>query len=256
MSPPAPKASDTSLLVRRRPWKRWVIVVLLGVLAFVGFRALKKIRAVPDWVEQNQSFLHVTEPEDLERLAKAIEIRTPREWTRPVGGGDGNRTVPFAFDEVNAWLALRLDRVLRNQGVKLPGLGGAMLTERDGQLVAAVSHDNGGKLRFYSLFFEVLRAIDDTGAQTQEPAFRLSAIRLGEQSLPLSLIASFIDPTKIKDPVFRDILAELAAGRAVGPLILPVDAHRKARIKAFRVTETGIELDMHVSYNDADASGV
>lgn len=232
-----------------------MLVVLLGVFAVIGFRAVQKIRAVPDWVEQNQSFLTVTEPKDLERLAKAIEVRTPREWTRPVGSGDGNRTVPFAFDEVNAWLALRLDRVLRNQGISFSGLGGAMLTELDGQLVTTVSHDSGGRLRFYSVFFEVIRAVNDTGAQTQEPAFRLSAIRLGEQSLPLSLISGFIDVTKVKDPVFRDMITDLAAGRAVGPLVLPVDAHRKARIKGFRVTQTGIELDMHVSYNDADASG-
>jgi len=252
--PPEPSAAPRRVPARRRPWKRWVLLILLGVFAFFGFRAVQKLRAVPAWWEQNRSFLETAAPADLERLARAVEVRAPREWTRPVGDGDGDRTLAFGFDEVNAWLALKLERLLRNQGVKLPGLAGAMLTERDGQLVAAVSHDSGKSLRYYSLFFDVTRAVDDTGAQTNEPAFRLDAIRLGDQGLPLSLIARFADPDTIADATLRELVTQLAAGRAVGPLILPVDAHRKARVKGFRVTTTGVELDVQVSYNDADAS--
>lgn len=253
MSPSAPSpAAAPPRARRRRHTGRWVLLILLGVLAVLGFRLVQKARAVPAWVEQNRTFLEATQPAQLESLAQAIEIRAPREWTRPVGGGDGDRTLAFGFDEVNAWLALKLDRLLRNQGVKLPGLAGAMLTERGGQLVAAVSHDSGKSLRYYSLFFDVTRAVDDTGAQTSEPAFRLAAIRLGDQGLPLSLISRFADPDTIADASLRKLVSQLAAGEAVGPLILPVDAHRKARVKGFRVTETGVELDVQVSYNDTD----
>ncbi len=249
MSPRKSQLSSAALRVRR-PWKRWVLFVLLGLFAFSGFRAVQKLRAAPTWWEQNRSFLETAPPADLERLAKAVQVRAPREWTRPVGQGDGQRTLGFGFDEINAWLALKLTPLLRNQGVRLPSLAGAMITERDGQLVAAVSQDNGKALRVYSLFFEVTRAIDATGAQTSEPAFRLDAIRLGNQGLPLALIAQFADPSSIKDPTLRELFTQLAAGEAVGPLILPVDAHRKARIQGFRVTEAGVELDVAVSYND------
>ena len=254
MSSSAAPSKTTPVRSRRRPWKRWVLLILLGAFAFFGFRAVQKLRAVPSWWEQNQSFLDSAPPADLERLAQAVEVRAPREWTRPVGGGDGDRTLAFGFDEVNAWLAIRLDRLLKNQGVALPGLAGAMLAERDGQLVASISQDSGQSLRYYSLFFDVTRAVDATGAQTKEPAFRLDAIRLGDQGLPLSLISKFADPDTIGDAALRKIITQFAAGKAVGPLILPVDAHRKARVKDFRVTETGVELDVQVSYNDADAA--
>ncbi|MEE9405121.1 MAG: hypothetical protein V3V20_09520 [Algisphaera sp.] len=240
--------SSTPPVHGRRHWKRWVLLALFLAVAFFAVRLFQKISAVPAWWQQNQSFLETTQPDELERIARAIEVRAPREWTRPVGQGDGDRTLTFGFDEINAWLALRMNSLLKNQGLDIPDLAGAMFTERDGQLVVAISHDNGKLFQVISVFFEVGNVLADDGDGTPEPTFRIQTIRGGEQNLPLSLIAKIIKPDRIKDPSRKALAQQLIDGQAIGPLILPVDSHRNARIHGFRVTETGIQVDLHVNY--------
>ena len=237
----------------RRPWKRYVLLTLVAVLGLVTWRAVSKLNAVPEWWEANRSFierLETSEPETLRGLAAAVELRLPREFTRPVGDGDGRRTLAAGFDEVNAWLALKLGTLLKNQGVRIDGLAGAMVTERDGRLVAAVSQDLAGSFRVVSFFFDVTDAVNDAGQATGEPAFRLAEVRAGEQSVPLSLLARFADVDRIADPQIRAMVERAAAGESVGPLLLPVDAHRTARVKGFTINKSGVEADLEVTYRD------
>ena len=70
--------------------------------------------------------------------------------------------------------------------------------------------------------------------------------------MPVSLIAQFVDPSKVKDPAFREMITQLAAGEAVGPLTLPVGPHRNARVQGFRTTDVGVELDVEVDYINPD----
>ena len=232
----------------RRRWKRWAAlaagVVLLVAGAWVAWSVMR-VQAVPEHWEEHRAFIERTPALDLERLSRALELDVPRAWTRPVGEGDGVRTVRLPLDQVNAWLAVRLEDYLANQGRSLPeGLGGVMLAGRDGKLVAAAEYTGGPASQIISATFAAEPVREDEGPA----AVRLEGVAAGRQPLPSRWLADRIAGMDIESEPLREALETIAAGEAIRPVTLPVDAYREAELLGVDVTPEAVELTVRVRY--------
>lgn len=240
--------SDASKTVSPRR-KRWAGYVLLGLIVVLGFfvvRAALLVRATPTYWQENQAFLRDTPAPDLQHFAQDIQSRTLREWSYPIGDGDGIRTVRYNFDEVNAWLATRLKPLLRNQNVELPSeIGEFMLTQRDGQLVLAFDYESETfGPRIASLVF---RFQDQEG---EAVSTAIKSARAGEQPLPVGyLIDRVADQPRLDDVGIQELLQRIANKQFVALPPIPVDDHREATVLGIEVRPEGVDLLIRVAYH-------
>lgn len=248
---------------RRRRWA-WRVLLLLTLVfgALVG-RAIIQLRATPDYWQQNRAFIEQTPEPELTRLAKNVEARLPSEWTRPVGDGDGIKTIRVNFDEVNAWLAVRLPSYLDNQGVTLPReVGQFMLTQRDGRLVVAFDYESQTfGPRIASVFFKLRPPppesfADAAGTQGQPMAVGIRYARAGEQNLPVKYLTKMLrDQPRFSDPAWREVLDALGRREFVAVPPLPVDDHRRATVLNVEVQPEGVDVTVRVQYTrDVEAA--
>lgn len=219
----------------------------MGVLGFFVVRAASRLSATPRYWEEHQTFLEDTPAQDLQHLAQDIQSRTLREWSYPIGDGDGIRTVRYHFDEVNAWLATRLKPLLDNQNLSMPDqVGEFMLTQRDGQLVLAFDYESSTfGPRIASLYFGF-------EAQKDQPlAAKIWSARAGEQPLILRyLVGQIADQSALSAPAIQDLLQRIAKKQFVTLPPIPVDDHREAHILDVQMDPGGIDLLIQVSYHD------
>ncbi len=224
----------------------YLLLLLIGVLGFFVIRAAVKLNATPAYWSQHQTFLQETPPEQLQELAQDIQSRSLREWSYPIGDGDGVRTVRYAFDEVNAWLATRLKPLLKNQDLSLPPeVGEFMLTQRNGQLVLAFDYESRQLgPRIASLYFDF-----DT-ADDAPLAGRIVSAQAGEQPLVLRyLVREVADQLDSADATLQDMLKKFGTKQFVTLPIIPVDDHREATILGIDIQPEGIDLLIRVSYH-------
>ncbi len=219
-----------------------LLLAVLTVAGWIGW-AVWQVRSTPAYWQEHREFIERTPSLDLEKLGRALELDVPREWTRPVGGGDGVRTVRLPLDQVNAWLAVRLEDYLANQGRSLPaGIGSVMMAGRDGKLVVAAEYTGGPLPQVVSATFGV-ESPDDGPARV-----RLERVAAGRRSLPSKWLAERIAEEDIESDTLRRALETVAAGEAVGPVVLPVDAYREAELLDAAVTPEAVELTVRVRY--------
>lgn len=232
---------------RRRRWAGWVLLILIVVLGFFVVRAALRLGATPSYWTDHQTFLRDTPEQDIQHLAKDIQSRTLREWSYPIGDGDGVRTVRYQFDEVNAWLATRLRPMLENQNLTLPDeIGQFMLTQRDGELVLAFDYRSEALgQRIASLYF-MFRPTDDG---TLSAAIR--AAKAGEQALGVRyLVGAVADQPALDDPDMQDLLYRIGERRFVALPPIPVDDHRHATVLGIAIAPQGVDLTIRVAYNE------
>lgn len=233
---------------RRRRIAGLVLAVLVVVLAAVVLRALVLTRSTPDYWQANQAFVEETPEPELEAIARSVEARLPGEWTFPVGDGDGVRTLRVYFDEANAWLALRLDDYLANQGHALPErIGGVMLTQRDGQPVIAFDYvsETWGP-RVASVF---LRFADPDA----DRPFRagIDSAKAGRQPLYLRALTGLVaDHLGLEDPGHQDVLRRLGRRELIEVPRLRVDNQRSAEVLSVEVEPQWIDVTVRVTFDE------
>jgi hypothetical protein len=230
----------------------WLILaVLLVIFVLAAGRAFYLLRAAPDYWEANRHFIDQTPPPRLTQLARDIEARLPAEWTRPIGQGDGRRQLRIHFDEVNAWLAVRLPHYLDNQQIELPReVGSAMLTQRDGQLVFAFDYESGSwGNRVASVFVSVDQP------ETGPVRLGVERLQIGQQTLPAKVLFETIGKGASLPAEAAAVLDQLASGGSVEVPALPVDGHRVAVLRGVSIEPQAVVLDLQVSFTADDASG-
>ena len=253
--------------------------VLVLVLAGLLVRAARQIKATPDYWQDNRAFIEQTPEPQLDQIARSVENRLPTEWTRPVAAGDGVRTIRVHYDEVNAWLALRLPEFLKNQNIALPReVGQFMLTQRDGDLVVAFDYESN---RFgpnvASVFFEFKPPPEDVppesvppkdadpedappedadsedavaGASNAPLQARIHRAYAGEQYLPVgTLLKTMRKQILAKDPDLGPTLDALRRRRFVDLPPLPIDDHRQATVLGIEIGPQAIDVTVRVRYN-------
>ena len=245
---------------RRAAWA--VLGLLVLVLAGLVVRLVWQAAAAPAYWDDHRVFLAQTPEPELQAMAARVEQRLPGRWTAPIGGGDGVRQLRADFDEVNAWLAMRLESYLANQGLVRPaGLGPVMVREQDGQLVAAFEYDWGrwGKrvvsLRF--AFEPVSKAVPDDGGEGGSAAsdaplgVRLTSASLGRRSLPLKVVLSGLRRLPgAGSEAAAGAIAAWEQGEAVPLPTLPVDASRQASVTRVRVEPEGVAVTARARFRE------
>ena len=272
MKRPTPPTAVSSESPRSSGWKRKLLAVvglLAAVALLVGAWLVWRAGADPEHFAQHRRFLEETPAEQLTELAWEVERRVPGTWTRPIGSGDGVREVRVSFDELNAWLAVRADEVLANQGQAWPEqLGAVMLGEDGGRLVAAAEVDSGRwGPRVVSVFFEFTDdpgAGDDTDTEAQpaagenQPAdgstsdaepedsgigVRLLGANVGRQSLPRGPFLVALQGLPVGARHDRaQIVDRWSRQEAVTLPRLPVDAAREAIVEQVRLEPDGLTV--------------
>jgi len=192
---------------RWRTGKRLVIGSLLVLLLIAAGGALwlyTRLNTPPGYWRANARFLERHAPQRLERMGEAVRDQLIRELTRSIDrpGSQGGRTrrIRLSTDELNAWLATRLDIWLANQGRSLPeGIGRVMVATQDGRPVLAFAYHGGEASQAanrdgettaaprapdepYIISLGLEPAIESSG----QARLRLSAIRLGQLPVPRS----------------------------------------------------------------------
>lgn len=240
--------SDASKTVppRRKRWAGYVLLGLIVVLGFFVVRAALLVRATPTYWQEHQAFLRDTPAPDLQHLAQDIQSRTLREWSYPIGDGDGIRTVRYHFDEVNAWLATRLKPLLRNQNVELPSeIGEFMLTQRDGHLVLAFDYESerfGPRIASLAFRFQEQKGESVSAA--------IKSARAGEQPLPISyLVDRVADQPRFADVEMQKVMQRIAKKQLIALPPIPVDDHREATVLGIEVRPEGVDLLIRVAYH-------
>ena len=251
MTNAAPTKSGGAL----RRWSRRllgaaVLLTIAGVIA--GAWVWNRVRSPPEVWNDHRSYIEQTPAEALDSLAAEVEGRLPSEWTRPIGSGDGVRTIRIHFDEVNAWLAVRMAGYLENQEIDLnDAIGDFMVAERDGLLVLAFDYakQTGGR-DIASLFFRFAEpAADDVGSTPPAARVVLDRMQAGRQKLPRKLITSqLLDLPHGEKPQVEPLLRSLGEGEPIEVPTLPVDAHRRATVLGVDVQPTYIDLTLKVEF--------
>ncbi|MEO1236041.1 MAG: hypothetical protein AAFX76_04560 [Planctomycetota bacterium] len=240
--------SPSPLSRRRRRIAGLVLAALVVVFAAVVVRAVVLARATPDYWEDYQAFVGETPEPELEAIARSVESRLPGEWTFPIGEGDGVRTLRVHFDEVNAWLALRLDDYLANQGHALPEqIGGVMLTQRDGQPVIAFDYvsETWGP-RVASVFLKFGESEDDSRF-----AAGIDSAKAGRQPLHLRALTGLLNEhLGLEDAEQQDVLRRLGRRELIEVPRLRVDDRRSADVLGVDVQPQWIDVTVQVAFDD------
>ncbi len=227
-----------------------VLLLLLGV-TIGGFVLYRQWTAVPAAFREADARLRaIPEPRRLE-LAKQIEMRLPSQYSRRIEPGeDGSRTLDATFEELNAWLNMRFEPYLANQGIAWPrGVGAVLVAERQGQLVLAADVDIPQLRQIVSVYFEVLPIPEADATATERFAVRVAKVTAGNVPLPRAKLAELIrgqlGQGAEKEAVLG-LLSALEEDRAVPIPALKVDAARRATVTDLSVTPTGFTGSLRV----------
>jgi hypothetical protein len=227
--------------------KAAVIVALVMIGLCVGGLGVAAVlwNAEPTYWEQSRQIINTSAPQKLREMAEQAEYRVLPEWSAPIGMSDGVRTISVSFDEANAWLAMRLNDYLRNQGASKPqGVGDVIVTGRDGALVVAFDYDTPRLQQIVSVFLRF------TAMRPGEPESFLviDSVTAGRLPLPMEQLAQmFVDPQDpTTDPGMQALMDHVIAGRPVGPIILPVDDQREAILQSVSVRDDGVDVAVKV----------
>ena len=247
-------------------------VVILAILAVtlaagVGYWMWN---STPDYWEANQQALASTTREQQERMADDAFNRLTSTFTAargesrsagpPAAGAQSgelqasadqattateaspDRTVKLTYNEVNAWLATRLEDWLANQGTSLPKeVRDFMIAKEGDNLVAAFQFDTPQLQQVVSLVLDV--------AMTPEGLMRVAVVRVRGGTLPLpieELLQGIREgsPDAVSEEDF-DRLAGALDGQTFEPEF-KIDGSRTARITHFKMLDDGVEVTARV----------
>ena len=174
---------------------------------------------------------------------------------------------------MNAWLNLRLEPYLKNQGIDWPaGVGAVLVAEREGQVVLAADVDLPSLRQIVSVYFELIEldpsdVAEDAGVGQDPPpsyAVRVSRITAGNVPLPRTRLAAVLREqlgSAADRPEVAELLVALEEGQAMPIPALQVDRARRASVTELSVNPVGLTGRLRVwrsaegSEEPADGSG-
>ncbi|MEE9212741.1 MAG: hypothetical protein V3U29_08820 [Phycisphaeraceae bacterium] len=243
-------------------------VALLCVAGGVGYWLWQ---SEPAYVTRTRALLQSKSHGELEQMASSLENRIVSELTSisPTSGtgssthsnaavtatlesritGDAGdvRTISVSLDEVNAWMAVKLNAWLANQHKTLPDeITEPMVAVRDDKLVLAFRYVSDRLDQVVSLDFTV--ELQDG----QEATIKLLGIRGGKLPLPAGTAAKLMPKTADSDQ--QGVIEKLAKafdGMSFDP-VANIDASRKARVIGLALRPDGLDVTVRVESRYAD----
>lgn len=254
--------NDTTAVRPAKPRRRWlrvtgwtllagVVLVLLGAVGVWWLYASE-----PAAYERRRDFVLQTDTAELAAMAQDAENRlaavasgrlpagVPTFEPVPDGasGREGTTPVRVTFDELNAFLAVRLPVLLAHQGESMPAAVKSLTVWNDGGRPAITVDYDGSELdAVVTATFDVTPLTGDRPGGT----LRVAGVRVGLLPLPWSWVVSAVEGAAggRLDPAAVQALTSLRDGLAF-PGVVRLENGRTLRVTRWRVLEDAVELDI------------
>lgn len=236
---PIPGASK-----RRRTGCLVFVVILLVLLAATAFQVRRLYKKTPPHWTRNQEFLKTADQPTLLQLAINLEKRLPAETSDvgPDGSLEGNfnkpRKLHLSVDEVNAWLAIKLEMWASNLNLHLPPeLSGYMVAIDGDNVVFSFQYETPRISQVVSIIVHPEMLADGRAK------FQLVGIRAGELPLPSGLILGMLKNSLPNKGNEKDIemVNAIMNGEPFAP-VRPIDSTRQIRLLNFDLDASGADL--------------
>lgn len=242
-------------LLRRLPKTLWGRIQL-GVLATVTVLILLSwiismmLGNEPAYWKRNQKLM-ASDNATLLQLANTFEQRALRDLSGSPGQALPRRTLHVDFQEVNAWLKIKLEDYLSNRRIQLPSqIHQPMLAGEKGKLILAFEYRSPRVNQIISV--ELQPIFQDDG---QRFRLQLGTIRAGVIPLPLQTIRSQIASQSPQAAQQLDqLLAQLGDTWHEAIQRHPGDARMNLRLVGVDIDSQGIDLVLQSEPRQLDAS--
>lgn len=220
--------------------------IQLGILAtvtlaiLIGVLVTMLLGSEPGYWKRNQKLL-ASDNATLLQLANTFEQRALRDLSGSPGQALPRRTVHVDFQEINAWLNIKLEDYLTNRGIKLPPqIHQPMLAGEEGMLILAFEYRTPRMSQIISV--ELHPIFQEDG---QRFRLKLGRIRAGSIPLPLQSIRNQIASQSPQAAQQLDqILALLGDQWHEAIQRHPGDARLNLRLVGVDITPQGIDLQL------------
>ena len=208
------------------------VVLLVVVVGLVAGYLWWRWSSVPAYWEDNRAFLESTDGAQLSRMAEVVEKRVPMDVSR-IEVAD-TETVRLTFEDMNAWLAQRMNGWLNYRGWQLPPEVTQPMVAAEGDLlVFAVKYVGEG-------MDQVLSIVMDIGVE-EDGRCRLRFVRArgGKLSLPAGKILDQLDLGSYSDQIVYESGSEPSL---LFEPVFAIDPNRNTRLVDVEVDAEAVSL--------------
>ena len=251
-----------------RGGRRWLRVVGWTLLAGVVLLVLGAVgvwwlwESQPAAYERRRAFVLQRSEAELEALAEGAERRLAGvvsgrlppgvpvfepvpEGVGAVGGAEGSMALRVTFDELNAFLATRLDDYLAHEGERMPAaVKSITVWNDDGRPAVSVDYDGPELAAVVTATLEVTPLPEGAAGGR----VKLEGVRVGRLPLPWSWVVSTVEGAAgdAVNPAVTAALTSLREG-AVFPGVVRLENGRAVRLEGWRVEDDAVELDVRAA---------
>lgn len=231
--------------VRRLPRTTWgrVQLGMLGVVTLVLLVAIiiyAVSRMTPSYWKHNERLL-ASDNATLLQLANTFEQRALRDLSGSQEELAATRTVHVAFEEINAWLNIKLEDYLANRKQHLPPeIRHLMLAGQDGKLILAFEYNTPQLKQIISI--EVKPIFEASGNRFR---LQLMGARAGVLPLPVETLRERASEQSAAARDKIDKIFDLLGNRWLEAVQHhPGDARQNLRLTGVMVSEKGLDLTL------------
>jgi hypothetical protein len=214
---------------------------LAVVVLMVIFTLLFISRLTPSYWQRNEKLL-ASDNATLLQLSNQFEQQALRDLS---GSQDEpastTRTIHVSFEQLNAWLSIKLEDFLANRKMKLPPqIRHPMLAGEEGYLVVAFDYHTDHVDQVISLRLEPV--FDDTGKR-----FRLQLLgaRAGVLPLPVDTLRKRLSDQSPQIKAKIDKVFDMLGSQWLEAVQHhPGDARQNLRLTGIHITEEGLDLTL------------
>lgn len=210
-----------------------VIIVLVLVLLL-----LWKNR--PDYWTHNRQLL-ASDNATLQQLAGGLEQRTLRDLSGTPEDTSTTRTLHLSFDEVNAWINVKLEDYLANRNIRLPRqIRHPMVAGKPGRMIVAFEYESGSVSQVMSFELEPVFSQD-----RRQFRVKLRKARAGALPLPIRTLRNQVAKQSPQAASQLDELFDAMENRWMEAVQNhPGDARMNLRLTNIVIDEQGLELTL------------
>jgi uncharacterized protein YpmS len=215
----------------------WLVLVVIALLCLLALVLVWMWNSEPGYWQANRQFIDSTGQEQLQQSAERLEMHFGSQLSNLPSGAEGKVSlISVPLEQINAWLAGRLDAWLAHQCTPLPAqVSEIMLSSAEGEVVVAFRLET-------SEIDQVISLVIATEAQADGTMhLQLASIRAGRLPVPVSFLVGQLqaDPSG-SNPLVEQI-SQMAKGVSV-PLLQQLDAVRQVRLLGVQVHHDRIDL--------------
>lgn len=250
-TPAAQTPAETTPLPPRRMGCQIALLSFIAVLALAALLGYWAWKSEPDYWQKNQelrkrdnaSLLQAATELDTRLLAQVSEAGPGED---PLANIGKERTIFVSTDEINSWLAAKLNDWLINQNVRIPPQVKDMMVAIDGgELVLAFRYDAPEVNQVISATVDV--AADDEGDlilnEQGKGTITMSDVHGGRLPLPVNWVVNLLKKNNTAEDKAEQVekIAQLLKGVPFEP-VQEIDQIRQVRLLGYELKDDGIEM--------------